>query len=130
MSEAKIEAYIFYSNGEICRETSSAGMIYGVHYGQIESILDEVLDNFGDWFSNYIGDNYDEFLSGDGLIDFEIKNISWDEGQQSFPEEGLWDYLPHWDLEIVLKSNEKFPDNAEMIEGDKFTYEFGEDSPF
>lgn len=130
MSEARIEAYIFYSDGEICRETSSAGMIYGVHYGKIESILDEVMDNFGDWFSNYIGENYDEFLSGNGMIDFDIKNISWDEGQQSFPEEGLWDYLPHWDLEIVLKSNKKFTDELEMFESEKFIGITDEDSPF
>jgi hypothetical protein len=130
MSEARIEAYIYYSDGEICRETSSAGMIYGVHYGQIESIMDEVIDNFGDWFSNYIGENYDEFLSGDGVIDFEIKNISWDEGQQSFPEEGLWDYLPHWDLEIVLKSNEKYPDQSEISDEEMSISIPDSDSPY
>ena len=61
---------------------------------------------------------------------FEIKNISWDEGQQSFPEEGLWDYLPHWDLEIVLKSNEKFPDQSE-IEGEEISISIPDaDSPY
>ncbi len=130
MSEARMEAWIFYVDGEICRETSGAGIIYGVHYGHVEQIIDEVIDNFHDWFSDYIDDENDDFLSGNGIIEFEIKNISWDEGQQSFPESGLWDYLPHWDLNIELKSNEKFPDEVAMIESDKFKTECGEDSPF
>lgn len=108
MVESRIEAYLFYSDGEIDRDCSSAGMIHGVHYGQIEQILDEVYKSFDDLFSDYIGDSED-FLSGHGCIDYTIKNISWDDGQQSFPESGLWDFLPHWDFNIEITKHEKFP---------------------
>lgn len=108
-TESRIEAFIMYSNGEIDRDCSTAGMIYGVHYCKVEEILEEVYNYFNDWFSDYIGDS-DDFLSGSGAIDYTIKDISWDDGQQSFPESGLWDYLPHWEFRIEITRHEKWDD--------------------
>lgn len=112
MKDARIEAYIMYGDGCIDSDCSDAGMIWGVHYAKVSEILDEVITHFGDYFFDYaksIGfdDPYD-ILEGHGMISFNITNINWDEGQQSFPEEGLWDYLPHWEFSIEVTDHKKF----------------------
>lgn len=122
MSESWMQAYIMYSDGVIDRDCSSAGIIYGVHYGQVESILDEIVNNFNEWFSDEIGES-EGFLAGNGMIEFNIIKIHWDSGQQTFPETGQWDYLPHWDFDIELTKHERWIESgeeAELIQGEPF----------
>lgn len=112
MKDSRIEAFIMYGDGSIDRDCSDAGMIWGVHYAKVSEILDEAIKNFGDWFTDYaesigLNDPYD-ILEGHGMISFNITNINWDEGQQSFPEEGLWDYLPHWEFSVEVTDHKKF----------------------
>lgn len=117
MKDAKMEACIMYGNGFIDKGCSGVGVIWGVHYAKVSEIFDEVISNFGDFFAEYseklgLDDPYD-MLKGCGMISFNITNISWDEGQQSFPEEGLWDYLPYWDFSIEITNHEKWSDCGE-----------------
>jgi len=43
-------------------------------------------------------DNPEIFDRGDGEYLF---TATYQEGQQSFPESGMWDFLPHWELELI-----------------------------
>jgi hypothetical protein len=38
-NESKLCGYIFYSDGKIDRDCSGAGMLYNIHYGQVEDIF-------------------------------------------------------------------------------------------
>ncbi len=110
MSESKLCGWIWYTNGEIDRDMSSAGMLYGVHYAQVEDILEDLYDNFYDYGSDHLNG---EELAGNGCIDFELTDLSWDEGEMSSPEECQWDIAPHWEFDFNVTKHEKFPDDEE-----------------
>lgn len=111
MNEARIEGWLMYIDGKIDRECSGAGMIYGVHYGQVEQIIDEAVEYFSDYFADDLPEDYE--ISGNGIIDFEIKNISYFDGQMSFPETGQWDIAPHWEFDAKITKHEKYEKHAE-----------------
>lgn len=108
MSNASLEGWLLYSRGEIERDVSGAGMIYGVHAGAIDNILNELIDNFGDYFDGQMQNDCE--LTESGCIDFKLENIHWNEGQMSFPETGQWDFAPHWEFNAKITKHEKWPD--------------------
>lgn len=111
-NESKLCGYIFYSDGKIDRDCSSAGMLYGVHYGQVEELLENLFDNFydhgTDYFEGLAADDEEVRLTGNGCIDFELTNLSWFDGQMSFPETCQWDIAPHWEFDFKVVKHEKF----------------------
>lgn len=119
-NESKLCGYIIYSDGKIDRDCSSASMLYNVHYGQVEDILDELLiDNFydhgTDYFESLAIDDEEVRLTGNGCIEFELTNLSWFDGQMSFPETCQWDIEPHWEFDFKVIKHEKFPDEEDYI---------------
>jgi hypothetical protein len=108
MAESKIEGWIMYSDGVIDKDCSGAGMIYGVRYFAVAQIIDELIKYFGDYFSDEFPEDYE--LNGNGCISFELTNISFFEGQISFPESGQWDIAPHWEFYAKITKHEKWED--------------------
>lgn len=107
---AMIEGWLMYSDGVIERDSTSVGMIYGVHYGSIDQILNELVRDFNAFFDGQLPEDYD--FDGNGCIEFEITNISYNEGQMSFPETGQWDFAPHYEFDAKIKKHEKWNDEG------------------
>lgn len=114
MSDNKICGWAFFQDGVIENEDGVAdiGMVHGsMHYHDIGRIFDEVLED--DRFFDAL-EGHD--LMGEGIVGFEITNISWDDGQMTFPETGQWDYPPHWEYGVTIVEIERFPEYEESPE--------------
>ena len=92
------EFWAVLTDGELGDEMYGIGIINGLHYSQLDDIHKELKD--------YIIDLKDDYPPN-CIIDFLATNISYSEGQMSFPETGQWDFPPHYEMDIqVIKFSE------------------------
>lgn len=102
----RMEGWLLFDDGKIDEECSGIGMIWGVHAGNIEEILEEFIKNIKE------GD-IEIDLSGVGCVNFEINNIFHCEGQMTFPETCQWDFPPYWEFDFKILEIERFDNEVE-----------------
>lgn len=83
---------LFNSEGIFHKDEIGLGLINGVNFESCCQLLEELKDGLEDFFTPE--------KKVEGLIEFKITNLSWDDGQMTFPETGQWDYPPHWEYDI------------------------------
>ena len=98
-SGSSFEAWVIVFGGFVDKETSGIGIINGLHYCE----LNDIFTSFIDCISNL--DECDE-LPRDGVVNYLVTNVNHQEGQQSFPETGQWDFLPYWEMNLTETSRE------------------------
>ena len=87
------EFWAVLTDGELEDEMYGIGIINGLHYNQIDELHNDLKD--------YIIDLKDDYPLN-CIIDFLATNISYNEGQMSFPETGQWDFPPHYEMDIQV----------------------------
>jgi len=102
----RMEGWILFDDHKIDEECSGIGMVYGVHMGHVEQIFEEAIRDIN-------VNNIEIDLSGTGCVNFEINNITYCEGQMTFPETGQWDFPPHWEFDFKVLEIERFDDEGE-----------------
>ena len=97
MSGGTIEGWVMTSGGDsgLC----DIGMINGVKFCVAWAIHEQLQNDISDFIC-------DEDMQGARLIEFTLSNISFNEGQMSFPETGQWDFPPHFEFVFTVTKNE------------------------
>jgi len=78
---------------ELRDEMYGIGIIYGIHSSEFDQIHEELKD--------YIREIIEDFPPN-CTINGMAKNVTYEEGQMSFPETGQWDFPPHYDMDISV----------------------------
>lgn len=101
MKEGYIEFSAIIADGKL--DVVGIGMIYGVHANAVEYIEKDIeSDDFADYLKL-------DQSPKDCIINGKLKNISYFEGQQTFPETCQWDIAPGWQYDVEITSAEAFP---------------------
>ena len=97
MSNNSIDGFILTNNGEV--DLVGLGIVNGVTLGVASAIYEQLNDEVVDHLE---GVNID----GDRVLDFTLSNISFMDGQMSFPETGQWDFPPYFEFDLTVTKNE------------------------
>ena len=99
---------LFSKHGLFHKDEIGLGIINGVNFEVCCQLLEELKDSLEDFFKPE--------EEKEGLIEFTISNLSWDDGQMTFPETGQWDFPPHWEYDIEITKTEYFPEESKRSE--------------
>jgi len=97
MSEGTIDGWVMTSG--VYTDLCDIGMINGVKFCDAWAIHEQLQNDIYDFIC-------DEDMQGDRLIEFTLSNISFNDGQMSFPETGQWDFPPHFEFVFTVTKNE------------------------
>ena len=98
---------LMYEDGVIDKTCSGMGYVYGLHYGKLDDIFEAAISCFEE---EGLVENFEPIVNG--YVRFTATNVSWDEGQMSFPEAGQWDFPPHWEMDITIDNVDMFPEDV------------------
>ena len=90
-NKQRVECVLFFGG-----EDAMIGMVNNIDFQilcEIQSTLTDTLMDCG----------FAEPLPGNAICaHFVLTNFKYQEGQQTFPETGQWDFPPHWEMDIEL----------------------------
>ena len=96
-AEAWFEAWAILENGELSdKDETGIGTIHGVEFEWIR----EIYDNGELWC--YMEQVEIDPPANAIVVNFRVSNLSAQEGQQSFPETGQWDFPPHTEMDVEV----------------------------
>ena len=105
-NNGSFEGIVWYDDGEANPDPDMSFMtiVNGLNYGELDDMFKSALIYF-----------IDEIVEGleppkSGCVTFRATNISYDEGQMTFPETGQWDFCPYWEMDIQVLKVESFGD--------------------